>query len=449
MPTRCAAWCACQRKPRDERDRQFPTLRDARALRATLMQLLVFNAGSSSLKFDLIEVPGQGPARRLKAGAFVDRADGSGELALQTGEPAPPISAPIRTLAEAADFVLAWLSQVAVHGRDLLAGLDATVHRIVHGGETFRATARLGDSDLAALAELSVLAPLHNPPALSVVATVRARLGTGRPVIGVFDTAYYAQLPEVAYRYAVPKHWHEAFGVRRYGFHGTAHRYLCGAARERVPPGRPTSRVISLQLGRGCSVTATRDEHAIATSMGFTPLEGLVMGTRSGDVDPGALLYVMERTGMSAAQMRRELNAESGLLGLSSRTADMRELLALAQSGDASAALAIEIFCRRARHYVAAYMSELDGVDLIVFGGGIGEHCPEIRRRILSGLGWAGIDINPEANRACVGIDGSIGTPASRAAVEVIRVDEASVLAGEAAALLRAHHLMATCRVAR
>ena len=400
------------------------------------MQLLVFNAGSSSLKFDLIEVPGAGPARRLKAGAFVDRADGSGQLALQTAEPAPPMSAPIRTLDEAADFVLAWLSQATAHGRDLLAGLDATVHRIVHGGETFRATARLGDSELAALAELGVLAPLHNPPALSVIAAVRARLGTGRPVIGVFDTAYYAQLPEVAYRYAVPKHWHEAFGVRRYGFHGTAHRYLCAAARERVPPGRPTSRVITLQLGRGCSVTATRDERAIATSMGFTPLEGLVMGTRSGDVDPGALLYVMERTGMSAAQMRRELNADSGLLGLSSRTADMRELLALAQGGDASAGLAIEIFCRRARHYVAAYMSELEGVDLIVFGGGIGEHCPEIRRGILRGFEWAGIGIDPQANLACVGIEASIAAPTSRAAVEVIRVDEASVLAGEAAALL-------------
>lgn len=400
------------------------------------MQLLVFNAGSSSLKFDLMEVPGEGPARRLKAGAFVDRADGSGHLALQTDEPAPPTSAPIRTLAEAADFTLAWLSQVTVHGRDLLAGLDATVHRIVHGGEAFRATARLGDSQLAALAELGVLAPLHNPPALSVVATVRARLGSGRPVIGVFDTAYYAQLPEAAWRYAVPKHWHEAFGVRRYGFHGTAHRYLCRAARERVPAGRPTIRVISLQLGRGCSVTATRGERAIATSMGLTPLEGLVMGTRSGDVDPGALLHVMERTGMSAAQMRRELNTKSGLLGLSGRTADMRELLALAHRGDASAALAIEIFCRRARHYVAAYMSELDGVDLIVFGGGIGENCPQIRRRILRGFEWAGIDVDAEANLASVGIDGSIGAPTSRAAVEVIRVDEASVLAGEAASLL-------------
>ena len=400
------------------------------------MQLLVFNAGSSSLKFDLMEVPGEGPARRLKAGAFVDTADGSGHFALQTDAPAPPTSAPIRTLAEAADFALAWLSQVTVHGRDLLAGLDASVHRIVHGGETLRATARLGDSQLAALAELGALAPLHNPAALSVVATVRARLGAGRPVIGVFDTAYYAQLPEAAWRYAVPKHWHEAFGVRRYGFHGTAHRFLCRAARERLPAGRPTTRVISLQLGRGCSVTATLGERAIATSMGFTPLEGLVMGTRSGDVDPGALLYVMERTGMSAAQMRRELNTDSGLLGLSGRSADMRELLALAQRGDASAALAIEIFCRRARHYVAAYMGELDGVDVIVFGGGIGENCPEIRRRILRGFEWAGIDVDAEANLASVGIDGSIGAPTSRAAVEVIRVDEASVLAGEAASLL-------------
>ncbi|HEY0767988.1 MAG TPA: acetate/propionate family kinase [Steroidobacteraceae bacterium] len=401
------------------------------------MQLLVFNAGSSSLKFDLMEVPGDGPARRLKAGAFVDLADGSGHLVLQTNESAPPTAVPIRTLAEAADFVLVWLSNVALHGRDLLARLDATVHRIVHGGEAFRAPARLGDAQLAALAELSVLAPLHNPPALSVIATVRARLGNGPPVVGVFDTAYYAQLPQAAYRYAVPARWHEAFGVRRYGFHGTAHRYLCGAARERVPARRPRSRVISLQLGRGCSVTATLDERAIATSMGFTPLEGLVMGTRSGDVDPGALLYVMERTGMSAAEMRRELNAESGLLGLSSRTADMRELLALEQRGDARAALAIEIFCRRARHYVAAYMSELGGVDVIVFGGGIGEHCPGIRRRIVRGLEWSGIEVDSQANLASVGIDASIAAPSSRAAVEVVRVDEASILAGEAASLLR------------
>src|SRR5262249_18555205 len=204
-----------------------------------------------------------------------------------------------------------------------------------------------------------VLAPLHNPPALAVIHRVRARLAS-LPLIGVFDTAYYADLPEVAYRYAVPRQWYEAFGVRRYGFPGTAHPHPCTPPVPRPQPQRPCPRIISLQLGRGCSVTARRDGRAVATSMGFTPLEGLVMGTRSGDVDPGALLYVMERAGMSPAEMRRQLNSASGLLGLSGRSADMRELLALQERGDAAAALAVELFCRRARHYLAAYLIELD-----------------------------------------------------------------------------------------
>jgi acetate kinase len=399
------------------------------------MLLLVFNAGSSSLKFDLLEVSEGGAARRLKGGAFVDRADGSGSLALETAAPAPPVPAPIRTLAAAADFVLAWLSDPAAHGRNLLTEVAATVHRIVHGGETFRATTRLGATELAALAALDELAPLHNPPALAVIAAVRARLGAGTPVIGVFDTAYYAALPEAAWRYAIPARWYQDFGVRRYGFHGSAHRYLCATARARVLPGKPTSRVVSLQLGRGCSVTATLDESAIATSMGFTPLEGLVMGTRSGDFDPGALLHVMERAGLTPAEMRQLLNTESGLKGLSGGTADMQELLRLERQGDAGAQLAIEIFCRRGRHYLGAFVSELGGVDIIAFGGGIGEHSAEIRRRIVRGLEWAGISIDEEANRASDA--GSIGAADSWAAVEVIRVDEAIVLAAEAAALLK------------
>jgi acetate kinase len=397
------------------------------------MRLLVLNAGSSSLKFDLLDTHG-GAVRRLRAGVFVDTADGSGRLVLETDDAAPPAPAPIRTLAAAADFVLAWLADATARGENLLAGLAATVHRIVHGGEAFRATTRLEERDLAVLDALGALAPLHNPPALAVIAAVRARLGRTTPVVGVFDTAYYAGLPEAAWRYAIPGRWHRDFGVRRYGFHGTAHRYLCRAARARVPAGRPTGRVISLQLGRGCSVTATRGDSAIATSMGFTPLEGLVMGTRCGDLDVGALLYVMERTGMSAADMHRELNTASGLLGLSGRTADMRELLLLEQRGDAGARLAIEIFCRRARHYLGAYLSELGGVDVIAFGGGIGERSPEVRRRILEGLEWAGIAIDSQANVSSV--EGSIAAPSSRAAIEVVHVDEASILAAEAAALL-------------
>jgi acetate kinase len=390
------------------------------------MRLLVLNAGSSSLKFDLMEFAANGTFRRLKSGAFVDA---DGELRLQTEDHAPPAAAPIRTPAAAADFLLAWLA-----GAGLLADLRATVHRIVHGGEQFRATTRLQDAELTALAALDELAPLHNPPALAVIASVRAQLPASVPLIGVFDTAYYAELPEVAWRYAVPQRWYRDFGVRRYGFHGTAHRYLCREARARLPPGKPARRCISLQLGRGCSVTATLDDKPVATSMGFTPLEGLVMGTRSGDLDPGALLHVMEHGGLSPAQMRLELNAESGLKGLSGRSADMRELLELEGQGDAGAKLAIEIFCRRARHYLGAYVSELAGVDVIAFGGGIGEHAPQIRRRILTGLEWAGIQLDPAANLASAA--GSIAAAGSATAIEVIRLDEASVLAAEAAALL-------------
>jgi acetate kinase len=394
------------------------------------MLLLVFNAGSSSLKFDLREVSASGSAQQVAAGAFVDAADGSGRFLLHGAD------AVVANLAEAAELVLQRLADPVLQGRNLLAGLTATVHRIVHGGEYFRSATVLNDVELEALAALSPLAPLHNPPALSVIAAVRERVSREIPVVGVFDTAFYAALPEAAICYAVPPRWRTDFGIRRYGFHGMAHRYLCQAVRERSPVSHSAQRIVSLQLGRGCSVTASVSGRAVATSMGFTPLEGLVMGTRSGDVDPGAVLYVMERSGMSAAEMRRALNEHSGLLGLSGRTADMRELLALEQRGDAAAALAVEIFCRRARHYVAAYIAELGGVDTIVFGGGIGENCPDIRGRIVGSLQWAGVELLPDANGASVGVAANIESAASRTAVWVIPVDEASVIAGDAAALL-------------
>jgi acetate kinase len=410
----------------------------ARTYTERAVRLLVFNAGSSSLKFDLLEMSAAGAARPLLTGAFVDAADGSGQFVLRTAAAMQASSAPISTLAEAAAFVMEWLSHAEIDGREGLTGIAASVHRIVHGGEHFRATTALSEAQLAALANLSALAPLHNPPALSVIEVVRRKLGPAVPVIGVFDTAYYADLPEAAYRYAVPARWRSDFGIRRYGFHGLAHRYLCRFARAQLHDSGAPARIVSLQLGRGCSVTATLGERAVATSMGFTPLEGLVMGTRSGDVDPGALLYIMERAGMSPADMRRELNEHSGLLGLSGRTADMRELLSLEKDGDAAAALAIDIFCRRAKHYVAAYIAELGGVDAIVFGGGIGENSPDIRRRIVGSMQWAGIALDLAANAANIGAESSIAAPASSAAIYVVAVDEASIIAGEALALLQA-----------
>ncbi len=407
------------------------------------MRLLVFNAGSSSLKFDLLEVSATAPPQRVMAGAYVDAADGSGRFVPRVPESeskskpgSSQFLAAAYSLADAADSVLRWLADPVIQGQDLLSGLVATVHRVVHGGVHFRATTRLQDPEIAALTDLGPLAPLHNPPALAVISAVRRRLGTTVPAIGVFDTAYYADLPEVAYRYAVPARWLTEFSVRRYGFHGLAHRYLYQRACARLRLSPSNARVVSLQLGRGCSVTATTRGRAIATSMGFTPLEGLVMGTRSGDIDPGAVLYVMERSGMSAADMRRELNEKSGLLGLSGQSADMRELLTKESGGDAPAALAIEIFCRRARYYLAAYIAELGGVDGVVFGGGIGENSPEIRRRILRGLEWGGIEVDSSVNAAAISVESSIGTSASRCAILVIPVDEASVIASEALALL-------------
>ena len=400
------------------------------------MRLLVFNAGSSSLKFDLLEIKAGTPANRIAAGAFVDAADGSGQYVLRTKAPSARASPRVRTLAEAAQSTLQWLATPEFHGSNLLAGITATVHRIVHGGERFRTTTVLKDAEIEALTKLSLLAPLHNPPALAVIAAVRRRPDLKVSTIGVFDTAYYADLPEAAYLYAVPQRWRTEFGVRRYGFHGLAHRYLNLRACSLLKASQDTARVVSLQLGRGCSVTATAGGRAIATSMGFTPLEGLVMGTRSGDIDAGAILYVMERSGMSAADMNRELNEKSGLLGISGQTADMRELLEKEQRGDAAAAAAVEIFCRRARHYLAAYVAELGGADAIVFGGGIGENSPQVRQRIAAGLQWAGIELDPDVNRASVGVESSLATSTSRAAILTIPVDEASVIAREAAALL-------------
>jgi acetate kinase len=401
------------------------------------MLVLVFNAGSSSLKFELLESTGPKGTRQILGGMFADAGDGSGRFICRNAAGMAASLASVASLAAAAGSALKWLADASLHGRNLTAGIAASVHRIVHGGERFRATTFLGESELAALGKISALAPLHNPPALAVIGAVRDALGPALPVIGVFDTAYFATLPEAAYQYAVPARWRHELGIRRYGFHGLAHRSLCQGARAHLGASAALRRIVSLQLGRGCSVTATLGDQAIATSMGFTPLEGLVMGTRSGDIDPGAVLYVMEQTGMSAAEMRRELNEASGLLGLSDKSADMRELLILERGGNAAAALAIEIFCRRARHYLAAYIAELGGVDAIAFGGGIGENCPDIRRRIIGDLSWAGIELSPEANAASIGLLANIAKHSSDAAIFVIPVNEASVIAAEALELLR------------
>lgn len=299
----------------------------------------------------------------------------------------------------------------------------ATGHRVVHGGERYSAPIRLTQSAFDELKSISGLAPLHNPPALAVMETVGDAF-PDVPMVAVFDTAFFHDLPDVAQRYAIPREWTESHGIRRYGFHGIAHEYLAGA----LAAAGCGSRAITLHLGQGCSAAALDEGRPVDTSMGFTPLEGLVMGTRAGDLDAAAIVY-LTRLGYSPRELEDALNRCSGLLGLSGRSDDVRELLELEENGDPDAALALAVFCTRIRKYIGAYAAVLGGLDAIAIGGGIGENSPPIRERLLERLEWLGIKLDTQANSACRGECSRISAAGSAVDVRVVRVNEEPAIA--------------------
>lgn len=315
-----------------------------------------------------------------------------------------------------------------------LKSLAAVAHRIVHGGARFTAPTRLDAEAERAIGELAPLAPLHNPRALLWIKAARAVLGEQVLQIGVFDTAFYADLPAVASTYALPHELCRKHGIRRFGFHGLAHSAMLQRWRQLKPSIEGGGRVISLQLGSGCSITASKDGLPLDTSMGFSPLEGLVMATRCGDVDAGVLSFLQREENLSPDDVESLLNTKSGLLGVSQISGDMRELL---HSDDPRAMLAVELFCYRARKYLGAYMAVLGGADAILFGGGVGENATAIRERILSGLEWCGLSLDQAANNAATGSEACVSAPGSRIEAWVVPVDEAQVLAQEAVAMLR------------
>jgi acetate kinase len=298
-----------------------------------------------------------------------------------------------------------------------------------------QATAVIDASVLAAIEATTELAPLHNGPALALIRSAQAEF-TDLPQVAVFDTAFHKDLPATASTYAIDKATAERHGIRRYGFHGLAHqdmsrRWVSLSGRE-----LEASRLITLQLGSGCSVTAIRNGHSVDTSMGFTPLEGLVMETRSGDLDPSIALYLMEKEDLSAGALQDLLNHRSGLLGLAGRR-DMRELLAAESTGDQDARLAIEVFVYRLQKYIGAYLSVLGGADAIVFGGGIGENSPVIRTRIIDALSWLGVKLDHNLNASALSTDARISTGESTIGVWTVAVDEGRILAEEAVAVLK------------
>lgn len=319
--------------------------------------------------------------------------------------------------------------------RHAVKDVTCVAHRVVHGGDALTAPCRIDAAVEAEIDRLSPLAPLHNPAALNWIRACRTLFGAQVPQVAVFDTAFYAQLPDMARHYALPAALARRHKLRRYGFHGLAHEAMWRRWRELRPDIADGGRVISIQLGAGCSITAIHRSRAVDTSMGFTPLEGLVMATRSGDVDPGLLTFLQRTEGLTPEQLERVLNDESGLLGLSGESADMKRLL---DSPTPDARLAIDVYCYRVRKYIGAYVAALGGADAILFGGGVGEHAATVRGKILAGLGSLGIALDVAANQATVGVEGKISADDSRVQVWVITVDESAVLARAARAVVPA-----------
>lgn len=412
-----------------------------------IMNILVLNCGSSSLKFQLIatdlERIEKREDKRLASG-MIERIGGAAVLHFSVEGGASEKSAmPIRDIRAALDVVLKWIAAQEIEGVRNLGDIDAVGHRVVHGGEFFSQSALIDDDVLRAIEDCIELAPLHNPANIKGIQAVRETFGKSTPQAAVFDTAFHQSLPPKAFLYAIPYQLYRRHKVRRYGFHGTSHRYIAYQYRviNKVP--RETVNVITLHLGNGSSIAAIKEGNSIDTSMGLTPLEGLVMGTRSGDIDAAVLEFIGAKEGLTIHETEMMLNKQSGLLGISGLTNDMRELIAEAEeSDDRRARLAIEIFCYRVGKYIGSYLAAMNGADAILFGGGIGENSPLIRAKICEYLKWLGVSLDDDLNNELVRRrEGTISTPDSRPKVCVIPTNEELLIARDTVRLIMGQDL--------
>lgn len=409
------------------------------------MNVLVLNCGSSTIKFQLIatdlEQIAQNADRRLARGV-IERIGGEAVYAVQgEGRPAQRSTAQMRDMRAAVDFIIRWVTSAESGVTDIqsISDIHAVGHRVVHGGEQFKQSVLITDDVMRGIDDCIDLAPLHNPANIKGILAARELLGAGMPQAAVFDTAFHQTLPEQAYLYALPYQFYRRHKVRRYGFHGTSHRYVAYRYRHLVNVPREQVNIITLHLGNGCSAAAIKAGDSIDTSMGMTPLEGLVMGTRSGDIDASIIDFLMSKEGLTAHEIEGLLNKQSGLLGISGLTNDMRELLDEARENkDRRALLAIELFCYRARKYIGSYLAALGGADAVVFTGGIGENAVEIRTRICQGLEWCGLQLNETMNSTMTGgREGLISTFESRLKAYVIPTDEELLIARDTVRCVR------------
>ena len=390
------------------------------------MKILVLNCGSSSIKYQLIDIE----SKNVLAKGGIEKIGLEGSFLkfnLPNGEKETIFTAiPEHTIGVRLIFdVLTSEKYGAVKSID---EIDAVGHRMVHGGEKFSRSTLLTDEVLEVFEACNELAPLHNPANLKGVNAVK-EVAPEIPQVGVFDTAFHQTMPDYAYMYALPYELYEKHGVRRYGFHGTSHRYITKRALEMLGIPAEGSKIITCHIGNGASIAAVKDGKSVDTSMGMTPLAGLMMGTRSGDVDPGVFPYIMDKTGLDLQGVIDMLNKKSGVVGITGISSDMREVKAAANEGNKRAQLSNTMNFYRIKKYIGAYAAAMGGVDVIIFAGGVGENQADCREAALEGLEFLGVELDKEVNAKKRGEEAVLSTPNSRVKVLLIPTDEELMIA--------------------
>jgi len=397
------------------------------------MKILVLNCGSSSIKYKLFnmdtkEVMAQGGIEKIGLkGSFLKLTLPGGDKVMLEGE--------ILEHTAGIEYILGVLVSEKYGCIKSLDEINAVGHRVVHGGEKFNKSVLITDQVIEKIVECIDIAPLHNPPNLKGIRAV-SELMPNAPQIAVFDTAFHQTMPDYAYMYGIPYQLYKKYGIRRYGFHGTSHRYVSKRVCEFLGVSPEGQRIITCHVGNGGSVSAIKDGKSIDTSMGFTPVEGLLMGTRAGDIDAGVVSYIMDKEMIGTASISTLLNKHSGVLGVSGVSSDMRELDAACQEGNERAILAEKMYYYRIKKYVGAYTAALGGVDIIVFTGGVGENQSRCRSEVCDGLQYMGVSLDQELNNKIHGDEAVISTPDSKVKVVVIPTDEEFMIASDTMQIL-------------
>lgn len=392
------------------------------------MKILVLNCGSSSIKYQLFNmdsntwsVMAKGGVEKVGLkGSFLKHEKENGEKVLLEGE--------IMDHATGIDYILGVMTSERHGCIKSLEEIDAVGHRVVHGGETFNSSVFITDEVITKMKDCIELAPLHNPPNLKGIFAISSLL-PHVPQVGVFDTAFHQTMPKHAYMYAIPNSLYKKYGVRRYGFHGTSHRYVSKRAAEILNEDYANLRIISCHLGNGASIAAIMGGKSIDTSMGFTPLEGLMMGTRSGDLDVGAVTYIMEKEMIGTKSASVLFNKHSGMLGVTGISSDMREIESAIEKGDELAKIGMEMYTYRVKKYIGSYAAAMGGVDVVIFTGGVGENGDDTRASICQGLEFIGVEVDPAKNKKLRSKEAVISKDGAKVKVMVVPTNEELVIA--------------------